>query len=182
VGWHFRDMTRAFAPLAGADSEAPFKAGIEKTQVSETTALSHMDNLHRGIPQQRDGFQQAHFHLQCNNGSPEELVKKPIKMASAAAKLHCEFVYGKGEQFRGREFLEHTPHMLVKPDEAGAWGGSIFEFLSEYGRRNPQQLASMVQVETLLYPRYEGLAFRGHGARCGINLRSIEPLGYILQA
>jgi hypothetical protein len=81
--------------LTGSDPEPSLEAGIEQAQVSETTALSHMDNLHRGIPQQGDGFQQAHFHLQCNNGSAEELVKKTIKMAAAAAKSRRKFGYRK---------------------------------------------------------------------------------------
>jgi hypothetical protein len=151
------------APLAGAGAEAPAEAGVEQAEMVKTALLRDIDYLGIAVSQQGNGFQQSHFHTQSRNGVTEVLMEQAIQVATTATKATCQIVDREGQHVVGGKFFKHLDQVVFGTDETNSLSLSGLEFLIENYCGEPEQMATVVEIELRGDARDERVAFRGQG-------------------
>jgi hypothetical protein len=140
----------------------------------ESALFCDVDHFLTRIAQQGHRLQQAYFHSQGGNGKAEMLVKQTVQMPAAATEFRRQLVHRKLQQFGRRQLFKNLDHVVFRPAKAAALRMHALELITQNGRHDPEQLASLLETGLGISAFQERLAFHGHVAARHENLSRLE--------
>jgi hypothetical protein len=167
--------------LSRAGAKSPFEARVEKAQMVESALLGHINDFDVRISQQRNCFQQAHFHPQRGNRKAKVLMKQAIKMAPTATEFGSQFPNWRTQEFRRRYLFEHLDHVLFDANKPDSLGLGSLELDGQNCSNHSQQLSAVIQIELGRDFSKKLVTFLRERAGRGVRPDPLEGIGDVLQ-